>query len=728
MRLLQYASRMKRTVLTVLVTATCLMGSSYAQDSLSSDSAEAPEWNIRPKISIGGGMLNYQGDLVGSRSYFNPFQNKLALHVNVAQPVTDFLDVNFYMIRGKLAADERTLVRNLNFESQLTAGGMNVSYNFSHLLPEEHTVEPFVSVGFEAFEFLSKTDLIDQYGNPYNYWSDGTIRNLPEEREYLETAIEITRDYRYETDIRARNADGFGNYEERAFAIPVGVGFSLIMNNRMSYQMGLEYHWTFTDYIDGVTSESRGIRQGNTQTDKFVHTFMRLSYDLSPIPHEEVPDFSGGDFADSDLDSVPDMEDLCPETPIGVEVDAAGCPLDSDQDGIADYKDLELNSPEGAVVDTNGIALTDEVIEQMFLEYTDESGAYAQYINTSYSKETAERKTVRTKRKFSVKIGEFEEGVNDSLANILLSMPDVTTRVDENGKTIIEVGNFENLPDAVQRKIDLETAGIATTDVMETNPEGESSRVTNIEQDIVSREALGMTVREAIQKNRTLPPPERLILNKNEYTLDRPIDERSVTTAPDEQYGDVTVYRIQIGAFANKLSNDIFDDVNDLLVITTADGLTRYYSGAFTSYEQAAARKIDLLQNGFDGSHVIPFEGGQRALIQDAGATPAENVVPLDRGASNSANFGKVKFKVQIGAYAGQIPTDILDKMMSLGRIDQRDSDDGSTRYFTGEFNTYEEAKSLRDEFKAFGFPDAFIAAEYNGKIISANEGIDLLK
>jgi hypothetical protein len=718
------AVAMRALALPALVLCTAL--SVGAQEAIETDSASSPDWTIRPKISLGGGMLNYQGDLVSSRSYFNPFQNKLAFHVNVAQPVTDFLDLNFYMIYGKLAADERTLERNLNFESRLTVGGVNVSYNFNHLLKPDRMIEPYVSLGFEAFEFLSKTDLIDSYGNPYYYWSDGTIRNLPEEKQFLETAIEITRDYNYETDIRASNTDGLVNYSERSFAIPAGLGFNFLLNEKVSYQMGLEYHWTFTDYIDGVTEESRNVRQGNAQTDKFMHTFMRLTYDLTPTPHEDAPDFSGGDLADSDLDSIPDMEDLCPGTPIGVEVDLAGCPLDSDGDGIADYKDLELNSPEGAVVDTNGIALTDELIQQMYLEYTDESGKYSTYANTSYSQETVQRKTIRPKNKFSVKIGEFEEGVNDSLANILLSMPDVTTRVDENGKTIIEVGSFENLPDAIQRKIDLETSGIATQDVMETSNTGGKSRVSTIEQDMISRETLGMTVEEAITKNKTLPPPQRLILSKNEYTVNRPIDERSVSKANDEQFGDVTVHRIQIGAFANKLSNDIFDDIDDLLVITTSDGLTRYYSGAFTSYEQAAERKIDLLQKGYDGAHVIPFKGGKRALLQDVGATPASNVVPINR--TSSANYGKVKFKVQIGAYAGQIPTDVLDKMMSLGRIDQRDGDDGATRYFIGEFNTYEEAKALKEQLTSHGFPDAFVAAEYNGNIITANEGIDLLK
>ncbi|MEX2597555.1 MAG: SPOR domain-containing protein [Salibacteraceae bacterium] len=709
-------------VLSVFMTAS----DASAQETNENDSSEAEVWNFRPIIGVGGGMLNYQGDLVANRGYFNPFQNKLGLQLNVSQPITGFLDINFYMLFGELAADERTLVRNLNFKSQVTAGGFNVSYNFDHLLKSDRVIEPFVSVGFEAFEFLTKTDLIDQYGNPYNYWSDGTIRNLPEENIYLESAIEITRDYHYETDVRQLNADGLGNYAERSFAVPFGFGVNFMMNNKVSYQMGMEYHWTFTDYIDGITDESRGVRKGNPQTDKFLFTFLRLSYDLTPTPHEKAPDFSGADFGDSDLDSIPDMADLCPDTPLGVQVDSDGCPLDGDEDGIADYLDDELNSPKGSVVDVNGVALTDAMIEQLYLEYTDESGEYSQYTNESYSFETAERKTIRKKKKYSVKIGEFEEGVNDSLAGQLLSMPDVTTRVTEDGKTIIEVGNFENLPDAVQRKIDLESKGMATQDLIETSASGSETRVSNIEQDMVSREVSGLSVEEAVQKNKTLPPPKKLIKSKDQYTLDRPIDERSVTKASDETFGETTVYRIQIGAFANKLSTDIYDDIRDLLVMTTEDGLTRYFAGAFTNYEQAAARKIDFLSKGFDGAYVVPFRNGKRVDLESSGATPAQNVVPKSN--ESSANYGKVKFKVQVGAFKGDIPSDVLDKMMGLGRIDQREASDGTTKYLTGEFNNYDESKALKEQLISQGFPDASIVAEFDGKLMTAEEGIKLLK
>jgi OOP family OmpA-OmpF porin len=60
---------------------------------------------------------------------------------------------------------------------------------------------------------------------------------------------------------------------------------------------------------------------------------------------------------DSDGDGVPDSRDKCPNTPIGMAVDANGCPLDSDGDNIADSLDKCPNTPKGIAVDATGCPL-----------------------------------------------------------------------------------------------------------------------------------------------------------------------------------------------------------------------------------------------------------------------------------------------------------------------------------------------------------------------------------
>ena len=63
------------------------------------------------------------------------------------------------------------------------------------------------------------------------------------------------------------------------------------------------------------------------------------------------------DDPDSDGDGVPDSLDKCPNTPIGVEVDANGCPLDADGDGVPDYLDKCPDTPKGVKVDAKGCPL-----------------------------------------------------------------------------------------------------------------------------------------------------------------------------------------------------------------------------------------------------------------------------------------------------------------------------------------------------------------------------------
>ena len=62
----------------------------------------------------------------------------------------------------------------------------------------------------------------------------------------------------------------------------------------------------------------------------------------------------GGTPRDSDGDGVPDRDDQCVATPMGVQVDALGCRVDSDGDGVFDEADACANTPAGVSVDARG--------------------------------------------------------------------------------------------------------------------------------------------------------------------------------------------------------------------------------------------------------------------------------------------------------------------------------------------------------------------------------------
>lgn len=57
---------------------------------------------------------------------------------------------------------------------------------------------------------------------------------------------------------------------------------------------------------------------------------------------------------DTDGDGVPDSEDKCPYTKMGMRVDSTGCGVDSDGDGIIDENDKCPDTPQGVVVGLSG--------------------------------------------------------------------------------------------------------------------------------------------------------------------------------------------------------------------------------------------------------------------------------------------------------------------------------------------------------------------------------------
>jgi hypothetical protein len=77
--------------------------------------------------------------------------------------------------------------------------------------------------------FDSKTDLKDANGNEYYYWSNGSIKNIAEDSEMANQAVDLQRDYSFETDLRKQDNDGLGKYDLFTFSIPVSLGLDFKM-------------------------------------------------------------------------------------------------------------------------------------------------------------------------------------------------------------------------------------------------------------------------------------------------------------------------------------------------------------------------------------------------------------------------------------------------------------------------------------------------------------------
>ena len=348
-----------------------------------------------PVVGVGIGYLNYYGNVNDAfRSYT---AGELGYRINLAMFLSketqkQFVRLNIAFLTGNLTGTQRyipaeipetdeeleaIMFRNLNFKSNINSFGINIHYNFRHLI-NRRQFEPFISVGASMLMFDTKTQGYTTDGDfKYYPWTDGTIRDAPQTSGNWNANI-ISKDYNFDKDVRALDRSGLGRYSQFAFSMPVDIGFDFKVAHRLTLRAATSFNFAFTDLIDDLSAKSKKTEyKGKRKNSMFNFTYLALNFDLFSDPEFkelvfnfiEFEDFDFFITEDTDGDEVTDWWDLCPDTPygMGIVVDLDdGCPIDSDGDGIPDYLDHEPNSRPGAIVDENGV----EITEEMFIEKT----------------------------------------------------------------------------------------------------------------------------------------------------------------------------------------------------------------------------------------------------------------------------------------------------------------------------------------------------------------------
>ncbi len=639
--------------------------------------------DFRPIVSLSGGWLTFFGDVSNNQKANGILLSNLATDLSVSFPLKNSFYLTFRTMLGTLSGNERSASRNLNFSSRIQTYGIETSYNFNHFLNEKRAIDPYLSLGFDALVFNSKADLFDANGNQYYYWSSGDIMDRAETPENLASANKLQRDYDYETDIRKSGITGATEFDKFSFTVPFGAGVNMRLSHRFHVHLGATYNILLTDWVDGVTTEGVGDYNGPGKVEGFLYSHVGLSFDLSDhknsidpgedgISDEELSDLANGD---SDLDGIKNLQDECPETPAGIEVDEKGCPFDEDNDGVPDFKDLELGTDSTMVVDTNGVGLTQEEIGMIALRFLDESGVLSTMQDTIYTNELPNRSNRVTKKKYSVQVA--SESLSTEQAGDLLSNEKLKSVKDGDDATVL-VGEFDEISEALAKNKELKDKGISTRAIVEETVTGK----------VIIADTRGEIVGPSVGK--TAPPG--------------------------------TQFRIQIGAFKKPVRKGAFGDL-EVMGIRSSDGFTRYYTGkGYSSYDEAAAASVALKGQGVETSLIKAFNEGEQVSLSSAGATFEPSSAPASKDRS------KVSFKVQLGAYENAIPMEEFNKFVKLGKIKNEKGSDGKTRYYIGEFSSYEQANAYIDELGDFNINEAFVVGEYDGKTLTAKEAMDIAK
>ena len=231
----------------------------------------AQQDNYKWKIGLHSGGMGYVGDL--NSRLINPQTQWLANPAANIRPAYGFSveyapGANFGLralwSNGQFTANDRTVsfgnvlqtdaenfTRSLNARTNINDVSLTGTFYLQRKRPgKKRSFAPYIMIGAGLTQFEVFGDLFFNNDNRYYYWSDFTVRDMPEGIS-SEVPI-ILQDGDYETnltELRTENTD----YETNVGNIPIGLGFKWKLGDRLSLNFETLWHYTFTDYLDDVS-------------------------------------------------------------------------------------------------------------------------------------------------------------------------------------------------------------------------------------------------------------------------------------------------------------------------------------------------------------------------------------------------------------------------------------------------------------------------------------------
>ena len=626
--------------------------STFAQRGYYDQELEMP---FQPRFTLGSGYYSSQGNIVGSKA--NGLLGNIGFKAGMRFNISKNTDISLLFTDFKLSETSTN-----KFSSELRAVGLHLDYTFNGIFKQSR-MSPFLTIGAQSLSYKTI------------YWDQNNVKDIFP--------------------------------KESSFSSNVGLGLALDVSERIRIDIALSHVLTFAD-IDKEESNS---------SDNFVLADFTIHYDFFTLtPPKKIIDdsyyldvnFKALDVEDEDGDLIPDINDDCPKTPQGVEVDERGCPLDTDNDGIPNYIDKELGTIDGAVVDENGVQLTegkyksmygyeaalhtyadiynlDEINKGDYKTINDYLIAKSNTFNKAFNEENNLDNTVEGLR-YKVQIAKYNEDIPEDIQIQLLSINDLESIVQDDGYVLYTVGSYSSIEEALSRSYELEAKGF---------------------DDIYFLVDNNGFISEYIP-----PVPEPLVEKKIIDTTNIIIAEKVIDTTP--------IYRVQIGAYEVVLSKEIFNGISNVIHMKDKDGLIKYMTGSFTNKKEAIDYMFQMRARGFEDAFVVAFQDGERTIEffapkkKNNSVSNTEKIIELNK----TKEALNIAFTVQILVTNASLGAEDLKKMAELGNIEKQAKGADMFRYFAGNYVTLEEANIRLLEAQKI-YPDAFIFATLDGKRIT---------
>lgn len=225
----------------------------------------------RWRIGVYGGDMAYFGDL--NRRFFapNPLFTKgdtdyLSYGASIESILSNAWSVKILYSQGrfetndiaydwknKILPNESNFGRALNARTNIRDVSLMMTYYLDNdrISSKRAFLAPYFSFGIGMTDFEVFGDLLDKNGERYYYWSDKTIRNLPEGNPAGQI---VEQDAKYETNLTDLQTEG-EKYPTQVLNIPLSIGFKFRLNDRFNANLDFMMRYVFSDYLDDVSGK-----------------------------------------------------------------------------------------------------------------------------------------------------------------------------------------------------------------------------------------------------------------------------------------------------------------------------------------------------------------------------------------------------------------------------------------------------------------------------------------
>jgi hypothetical protein len=196
------------------------------------------------------------------------------------------------------------------------------------------------------------------------------------------------------------------------------------------------------------------------------------------------------------------------------------------------------------------------------------------------------------------------------------------------------------------------------------------------------------------------------------------------------------VFRVQVGAFKNKVPDYFFREFTPVSGEVLRNGLTAYLAGFFEGSVSAMAARKAIRESGYKDAFVVAYCDGQRIPIAQAVAYEKNGMCrirnkeellkeafsilkpSMEKDSSFASKPSEVFYTVQVASLAKEDN----GKLAAVPELFYQRSTNGNFKYSSGKFMNLDEAKGRRDDLKTKGFQDAYIVAYRDGIKVSLGE------